>query len=185
MNAGHSEDREVHGPKPKYVLLAALSEERLNDGGAVGGEDTGGDFHLMIKARVGEDFEAGADGAAFGIVGAVDEAGDTGLNDSARAHAAGLDGDVERGISKAVVAKKAGGFSQSNDFGVGRGVAIADGAVAGTGENLAVMDEHGADGDFAGGGRETSFGQGFLHELEITFHQSSISPISARAPHLF
>jgi len=84
---------------------------------------------VMVEARVGEDFEAGADGAAFGIVGAIDEARDPGLNDGAGAHAAELDGDVERGIRKAVVAKKAGGFSQSNDFGVGRGVAIANGAI--------------------------------------------------------
>ncbi len=165
--------------------LTAFCEERLEDGGAVVGEDAGGDFDVMVEARVGEDFEAGADGAAFGIVGAVDEAGDTGLDDSARAHAAELDGDVERGIRKAVVAKKACGFSQSNDFGVGRGVAIADGAVAGTGENPAVMDEHGADGDFAGGGRETSFGQGLLHELDISFHQSWISRMRVRCAHSF
>src|SRR5229473_5682901 len=150
--------------------LTAFCEERLEDGGAVVGEDAGGDFDVMVEARVGEDFEAGADGAAFGIVGAVDEAGDTGLDDSARAHAAELDGDVERGIRKAVVAKKAGGFSQSNDFGVGRGVAIADGAVAGTGENPAVTDEHGADGDFAGCGGGAGLSKSFLHELNVGFH---------------
>ena len=170
MNAGHSENREVHGAKPKYVLLAALSEERLNDGGAVGGEDTGGDFHLMIEARVGEDFEAGADGTAFGIVGAVDETRDTGLDDGARAHAAGLDGDVECGIGEAMVAKKTGGFAKNNNFGVGGGVAITDGAIASTGEDFALMDDHGADGDFAGYGRGTSFGQGFLHVLDVSFH---------------
>src|SRR5260370_26195870 len=96
----------------------------------------------MVEARVGEDFEAGADGAAFGIVGAVDEAGDTGLDDSARAHAAELDGDVERGNRKAVVAKKAGAFSQNKDFGVGRGGAIADGALDRTARKFAVMDAH-------------------------------------------
>src|SRR6267378_1834953 len=83
----------------KPVLLAASSEERLDDGGTFGDEDARSDFYLMIKARVGEDFEAGADGAAFGIVGAVDEARDTGLEDCARAHTAGLDGGVERGTS--------------------------------------------------------------------------------------
>ena len=81
----------------KLALLAACSEERLDDGGTFGGEDARSNFHLMIKARVGEDFEAGADGAAFRIVGAVDETRDTGLEDCARAHAAGLDGDVESG----------------------------------------------------------------------------------------
>jgi hypothetical protein len=147
-----------------------LGEERLDDGGAVGGEDAGSDFYLMIEARVGKDFEAGADGAAFGIVGAINEAGDTGLDEGASAHAAGLDSDVERGIGKAVVAEKASGFAKRDDFGVGGGVAIADGAVARTGEDLAVMDEHRAYGDFAGFGGGTGFGQGFLHELDISFH---------------
>jgi hypothetical protein len=67
----------------KRVLLAARCEERLDDGCTFGGEDARSDFHLMIKARVGEDFEARADGAAFGIVGAVDETRDTGLEDCA------------------------------------------------------------------------------------------------------
>jgi len=43
----------------------------LQDGGAVRGEDTGSDFYMVVKPRVGEDFEAGADGAAFGIVSAI------------------------------------------------------------------------------------------------------------------
>ena len=88
----------MHGLKQR-VLLAACCEERLDDGCTFGGEDARSKFYLMIKARVGEDFEAGADGATFGIVGAVDETRDTGLEDCARAHAAGLDGDVESGTS--------------------------------------------------------------------------------------
>src|SRR5437016_6078312 len=101
----------------RHALLAAFSEERLDDGCAVGGEDSGSDFYLMVEARVGEDFETGADGAALGIVGAVDEARDTGLDDGTRAHAARLDGDIQCRIGKAIVAKTAGGFAQSDDFG--------------------------------------------------------------------
>src|SRR6267154_1733021 len=92
----------------------------------------------MVESRVGEDFEAGADGAAFGVVGAVDEAGDAGLNDGAGAHAAGLDGDVKGGVGEAVVAEEASGLAEDDDFGVGGGVTIAGGAVAGTGEDLAI-----------------------------------------------
>ncbi len=150
--------------------LTALCEERVEDGGAVGGEDAGGDFYLMVEARVGEDFEAGANGAAFGIVGAVDEARDTGLDDGARTHAARLDGNKEGCISKAVVPKKAGGFAQGDDFGVGGGVAIADGAIASTGEDFAVVDDHGADGDFAGCSRYACLRERLLHELDVRFH---------------
>src|SRR5437016_10332010 len=104
----------------------------------------------MVETRVGEDFETGANGAALGVVGSIDNAGDAGVDDCASAHAAWLDGDVERGTGKAVVAEKAGGFAKDNDFGVGCGVDIANGAVVRTGQNLAVMDQHGADGYFAG-----------------------------------
>ena len=154
----------------KPVLLAAFGEERLEDGGAVGGEDAGGYFYLMVEARVGEDFEAGADGAAFGVVGAVDEAWDAGLNDGASAHATRLDRDVERSTGEAVVAEKAGGFAKDNHFRVGSGVIVADGAIAGTAENLAVVDEHGADGDFAGYSCGARFSDRLLHELDVCFH---------------
>src|SRR6266403_675696 len=66
------ESREVR--RLKHALVAACSEERLDYGRTVGGEDAGRDFSLMIKARVREDFEAGAHSAALGVVGAVDEA---------------------------------------------------------------------------------------------------------------
>ncbi len=162
------ENRELHGLRD--ALLAARSEERLDDGGAVGGEDAGRDFHLMVEARVGEDFEAGADGAAFGIVGAVDEARDACLDNGAGAHTAGFDGDVERGISETVVAENAGSFAEGDDFRMRGGVAIADRAVTRTGEGFAFVDEHRADGHFADCGRGTSFGQGLLHELDLGFH---------------
>jgi len=150
--------------------LATFGEERLEDGGAVGGENSEGDFHLVVEAGVGEDFEAGTDGATLGVVGAVHEAGDAGLDDGAGAHAARLDGDVERGVGEAVVAEKAGGFANDDDFGVGGGVAVANGAIAGTSEDLGVVDEHGADGNFAGCGGGTGFDERFLHELNVSFH---------------
>ena len=74
--------------------LAAFGEKRLDYGGAISGQDASGDINLVVEARVGEDFEAGVDGAAFGVVGAVNKARDASLDDGTRAHAAGLNGDV-------------------------------------------------------------------------------------------
>ena len=138
--------------------------------GGFGRQDAGRDLDLVIEARVGEDFEAGADGAAFGVVGAIDQAGNASLNDRAGAHTARLDGHIERCISEAIVAEEAGGFAEDDDFRVGGGVAVANGAVAGAREEFAVMDEHGADGNFAAGGCSAGFGESFLHELEVRFH---------------
>ena len=150
--------------------LAAFGEERLKDGGAVGGEDARGNFYVMVEARVGEDFKAGTDGAAFGVVGAVDETRDAGLYDGAGAHVAGLDGDVERGVGETVVGKPSGGFAKDDDFGVGGGIAVADGAVATASEDLAVVDKDSADGDFAGLGGSACFGEGFLHVMGVSLH---------------
>ncbi len=124
----------------------------------------------MVESRVGKHFKAGADGSAFGIVGAIDEARDARLDDCACTHAARLDGDVERGIGKTVVGQEAGGLAQNDNLCVSCWVVVADGAVAGTGEDLAIVDEHGADRDFAGYRCGARFGQGFLHELDVSFH---------------
>ena len=119
---------------------------------------------------MGEDIKAGADSAALGVVGAVDKARDTGLDDGARAHAAGLDSDVQRGASKAAVGEPACCFSQNDNLRVSGWVVVADGAVARASEDLAVVDKHGADGDFAGCRCGARFSEGFLHELGVGFH---------------
>ena len=131
------------------------------------GEDAGSDFYLMVETRVRQDFETGADGAALGVVSAVDQARDASLDYGAGAHAAGLDGDVESGTGEAVVAEQAGGCAKDEDFGVGGGVVVADCTVVRTRENLAVVDEHSADRDLADCGGCLSFLQRFLHELGV------------------
>jgi hypothetical protein len=124
----------------------------------------------MVEARVREDFEARADGAAFGIVGSVDETRDAGLDDSARTHTAGLDCHVKSSVRNAVVAEETGAFAKHNYFGVSSRIAVADGAIPRTGENPAIMDEYGTDGHFAGFSGRTGFRQRFLHELNVSFH---------------
>src|SRR5713226_8625087 len=104
----------------------------------------------MVQTRMGENFKARANGATFGIVSAVDEARDSGLNNGASAHTAGLDGHVERRIREAVVAEKAGRFTKSGNFRMRRWVAVTNRAIPGASEYLAVMNKHSADGDFAG-----------------------------------
>ena len=142
----------------------------MDDGCAIGGEDTGSDFDLMVEPGIRKDLEASTNRAALGVVGAIDQARDASLNDRAGTHAARLYGDVEGGACEAVIADTAGGFAKSDDFGVGRGVIVADGAVAGACEDLAVMDEDGADWHFAGCGRGAGFGERLLHELDVNVH---------------
>ncbi len=134
------------------------------------GEDAGSDFYLMVETRVRQDFETGANSAALGIISAVDKAWDAGLDNGAGAHAAGLDGDVENGTGEAVVAEQAGGCAKDEDFSVGGGVVVADCTVVRTCENLAVVDEHSADGHFAGGNCGARFSERLLHELNVSLN---------------
>ena len=142
----------------------------MQEGGSVFGEEAGSDIDLVIQLGAGEQLEAGTERAAFGVVGGVDEARNPRLDDRASAHGAGLEGNVEDGAGEAVVAEKARGLANNDNFGVGGGVIIADSAIAREGENGIVMDEHGANGDFAGVGRGAGFVESNLHKVEVVRH---------------
>src|SRR6266851_351698 len=122
LRPAHSEDGGLKAgatrrlPISNAFLLTTFGEEGLEDGGGFGREDAAGDFHLVVEAGVGEDFETGTNCAALGVVGAIDEAWNAGLDYCASAHAARLDGDVERGIGKTIVAEEARGFAKDDDF---------------------------------------------------------------------
>jgi len=113
---------------------------------------------MVIEDRVVQDFKTRTDGAAFGITRAVDEARDAGLDEGAGAHAAWFYRDVECCSRHAVVAEEASSFPDNDDLGVSGGVTVTNCTIAGAGEDFAVVDDKGADGDFACG----SSGAGFL-----------------------
>ena len=114
--------------------------------------------------------ETGAEGATLGIVSAIDESWDASLNDRAGAHGAGLERDVKNGVGKAVVAEDSRALAQDNDFGMRGRVIVANGAIAGAREVHIVVNEHGADWDFAGVGGSASLLQSKAHEMEIVRH---------------
>ena len=142
----------------------------MEKGGGVGCEEAGCDFDLVVEFGVGENFEAGAEGAAFGIVGGVDEAGNASLDDRAGAHGAGFEGDVKSCVGKAIVAEEAGGFADDHDFGVGGGIIVADGAIAGANEDGSRTNKQRANGDFAGFGGSAGFVESELHEIGVVSH---------------
>ena len=124
----------------------------------------------MIQSGVCKNLETGADGPALWVVCAIDEARDAGLDDGSGTHAAGLQRDVESCVCHAVIAEEASSFPDHDDFGMGRGVAGANRAVAGAGENFAVVNDQGANRDFAFGGCGASFLDGELHKRNVGVH---------------
>jgi hypothetical protein len=142
----------------------------LEEGGRVFGEDAGSYFDLVIQLGAGEELEAGTERAALGVVGGVDEARNARLNDSTGAHGAGFESHVQNGAGEAVVAEEARGFPKDDDFRVSGGIIVANGAIARAHENGIVVDEYGADGDFAGVGRGAGFVESKLHIVEVVRH---------------
>ena len=150
--------------------LAAGGKERLEEGGRFVGEDAGEDFDAVVEARMGEDLEAGTDGAAFGIVCAVNEASNASLNHGTSAHGARLDRDIESRAGEAIVGKDVSGCPKDDNFGVSGGVVVANRAIAGTGDDFLFVDEDCADGDFTGFGGGAGFVERELHVVEIGRH---------------
>jgi hypothetical protein len=70
-------------------------------------------------------------------------------------------------LGEAVIAEFLRGFPEDYDFGMGGWIAIADGAVAATREDLPSIDEHCADGDFARFGTGSGLVERQLHEIKI------------------
>ncbi len=122
------------------------------------------DLDLVIEARAGKNFETRAGGPTFGIVGTINETGDAGLDYGTSTHATGFYGDVECRAGHAVIADKACCFTNSDNFGVRRGVAVTNRTVARTGENLTVMHDECANGNFASDRGFARFLDGELHE---------------------
>jgi len=142
----------------------------LQEGGRVFGEKAGSDFDLVIQLGASEQLEARTEGAAFGVVSGIDKSRNPRLDNCTGTHDAGFEGNVEDSAGESKVAEEARGLPNDDDFGVRGGVIIADSAIAGTREDDIVEDEHGANGDFSGGGRGAGFAESKLHIVEIVCH---------------
>ena len=141
--------RRIRG-RSLFAERALGGEEGGEKLGAMVGHYAGGDLDSVIEADVGAELVEGLDGAGFGVGGAVDQAGDAGVDNGAGAHGAGFEGDGEGGVLETPVAQLAGGLADGEDFGVGGGVFVEDSAVVGGGDDSVgggVVDD-GADGDF-------------------------------------
>jgi hypothetical protein len=136
---------------PLVPDLAAGREKRLEDRGALRRKNAMGHFYLMIEAGAGENLETRAGCAPLGVVGAINDARDAGLDDGSGAHAAGFYGDVQGCARHAVVAEKPRGFTNCYHLGVRCGVAVTNCAVARAGQDLTIVDDERANGDFTAG----------------------------------
>ena len=123
----------------------------------------------MIGAIVAEDFEAGMDRAALGLVRSVNQAGDASLKHGPGAHSAGFDGDVKSGAGQAVIADAKGRITQGENFRMRGGIAMSDGPISGARDDFFVEDQNGPNRNFAALSGLTGFDECFRHKDEIGF----------------
>ena len=84
----------------------------------------------------------------FRIVGAVDQTLDPRMNDCARAHRTRFNCNKQFAVSEAVVTKGCPGFTQGEEFRMGAGIGVGDVAIPSATNDVASMNDHGADGNF-------------------------------------
>ena len=135
----------------------------------------------MVELGVVEDAEDRAAGAGLGVGCGVDQAADAGVEDGSGAHCAGLERDVEgAAFGEAIIFQRAGGCAESDDLGVGGGVVIAQDTVLAAGDDLAVEDEDGADGDFAVALGGAGFDDAGAEVVEVCHVSRSVYPPTHR-----
>jgi len=106
----------------------------------------------MVTGRLLENARAVFDAAAFGVISAEIEPPDAGEADGGGAHGARFECDVEVAIGQARRLQYVASRTNNQQFGMGGGVRSLDDAVAGLGDDFAVVHDESADGDFAARG---------------------------------
>jgi len=102
-------------------------------------------------------------GAGFGVVCAVNQAPNAGMNQRSRAHGARLNCSKQLAVPQAMVADRGTRFTQRKHFRVGGGIGVGDVAIESAANDLALVHHNGAHGNFSGFKRALRGTQGFLH----------------------
>ena len=87
------------------VLATPLTKKRLQDSTAFPRQNTTARCNPVIQPGRVKTLQTARHGAAFGIMGAEHQPCHPGMHNRADTHQAGLQGDVEGGIGKPVIAQ--------------------------------------------------------------------------------
>ena len=113
------------------------------------GEYAGSHFNLVIERRVVQNMHGGMHSSGFGIVRAIDQCTDSGMDDGAGAHGAWFYGHEQVAVSQAMIAKGGPGFAQGDDFSMRRWVRVGQIAIESASDDLAFMHHDSADRNFS------------------------------------
>jgi hypothetical protein len=131
------------------VCFPTSAEELLHEGATLSFEHAGRDLYTMIQRPRLADMKLCVYGPGAFVACAVDEPPDPRLDERARAHRAGLDGRINCCARQPVVSKNLRRFTQGDDFGMSRRVAIRARAIPRDREKSIARHDARADGHFA------------------------------------
>jgi hypothetical protein len=122
------------------------------------------DLRPMMAGRRGVELHAVVHRAAFRIGGPVIKPADARKRDGARAHRARLERDVEIAIDQPLGTERRAGGADGDDLGMGGRVMVDERAIAGAGDDGAVMHNDAADRNLATVAGRVRFLQRLVHE---------------------
>ena len=141
--------------------------------------DAGGNLRLMIEPSVTNQIADGAAHAGFDVPRAKDETGDAAQHDRTRAHGARFKRD-HQGRFPQLVAERVSTCAKGEQFRMRGGIPIALHPVLRRDHDLIVMEQHGADRNFAVGRRRSGLRKGRFHRVGVA-HLRTAHGIAASA----
>jgi hypothetical protein len=118
----------------------------------------------MVQTGVIQYLHRRMDGARLRVIGAVDQALEPGVNQSAGAHRTRLNCNKQLAAFQSMVTESCTGFAQGDYLGVGGGIGVANVAVAAPANDLSAAHNDCAYGDFSRSQRPLSGSESFFHE---------------------
>jgi hypothetical protein len=89
-------------------------------------------------------------GSRFGVIGSIDQAADTSVNQSSGTHGARLNCNKQIAVDKAIVTQVLTRLAQGDNLGMGGGIVVNNVAVGAAADDASLMHDDGTDRDFSG-----------------------------------
>jgi hypothetical protein len=108
-------------------------------------------------------------GSRFWVIGTIDQAADTSVNQGSRAHGARLNCNKQVAVDQTVVSEVGSRFAKRNHLGVSGGIVVGNVAIRAASDDASLMQDDGADGHFSGF-------EGTLGAAKRLFHPEFVGP---------
>jgi len=125
----------------------------------------------MIQRSMRQRRKASPRRSALRIIRAINQARNPGLDHRSGAHNARLQRHVQGRLRQTVISKMLRRSPQRYNLRVGRGIAIANGAISAARHNPATPHQHRANRNLSGGCGRARLCERFVHELEVSVHE--------------